>query len=364
MTFSAIQLDGARQLLAFGYRASLYASAVILLLYLMNLPERKIDVPRLAQAAGFLWLVTVVGGFAGLALPNVGFTSPLEMVLPSSIANEPFVRSLVHPEFSSSSALLGYDLARPKAPYNYTNEWGSNLALLTPLAIYSMLVVRRRWWRMLIGLSLLPAVVPAVLSINRGLWISVAVGAAYVAVRAAMRGRIRLLVAVVAVAAAAVVGVAMSSLADVVADRAANANLQGRVHLYDEAARSALESPILGHGAPLPSDDTDLTAGASIGTHGQLWTLLVSHGVPGVVMFVGFLVVTILRTHRVSMQGLWPQAALVIAVFQLPFYNSLPVQLHIVMLAVALCWWDVRARRARLRPTPATPLPPAGPVAA
>lgn len=342
---SATQLDSPRQLIAFTYRFSLYASAAVLLLFVVNLTRQQLPVARLARAVAFLWVVTVVGGFAGLALPGFSFTTPLEVLLPSALATEPFVQGLVHPELSSPSTLLGYDLPRPKAPFNYTNEWGSNYALLAPLAVYSALVVRSRWWRVLLAVLAVTSIVPVVISINRGLWLSLVVAAAYVAARAALRGRVRLLGGVLVGAAAVAVVVLLSPLGQVVSDRADRSNVQGRLYLYQEAARAMLESPVLGHGAPLPSDDPALSAGASVGTHGQLWTLLVSQGVPGLLLLLGFFLTTLLLTARVSRRALWAHATLVVVVFQLPFYNVLPMQLHVVVLAAALCWRDVLGSR-------------------
>lgn len=349
---SALQLDDIRQTLAFGYRLSLYASAVILLLFIVNLRKSELSTSSLAQAAGFLWIVTAVGGFAGLALPGANFSSPVEILLPQSIASDPFIYSLVHPELSSESTLLGYTIARPKAPFNYTNEWGSNFALMLPLAVYSIIMVKKVWWRLTVVALMVPSVVPVIISINRGLWISLGVGTVYVAARAAGRGRLKLLAGVLLALAAVVVGIAVSPLGQVVTDRAERSNLQGRAYLYEASARAALDSPILGHGAPIPSDDPSLTADASIGTHGQLWTVLVSQGIPGLALLLGFLVLTLLITFHVSRSALWVHSVIVIIIVQLPFYNILPVQLHVAMIAIALCWrdiWETAERRRRGR---------------
>lgn len=348
---SALQLDSGRQLLAFGYRFALYASAVILLVFVTNLDRRQLPTHRLAQAVAFLWVVTVFGGLAGLALPGLSFTTVTEVLLPGPLAREPFIYSLVHPELSSPSRLLGYDIARPKAPFNYTNEWGSNFALLFPLAIYSLLVVRRRWWRVLVLTLMAVCIVPVVLSINRGLWLSLSVGLAYVAARGAQRGSIKLLAGVVAVAGAAVLAVLLSPLRQVVSDRAERSNLQGRFALYDEALASAFVSPVLGHGAPIPSEE-GVGVQASVGTHGQFWTLLVSQGIPGLLLFIGFLVTMLGLTYRISREALWAHSVIVVAMVQMAFYNLLPVQLHVVMIAIALCWRDVTHRPGGGRPAP------------
>ena len=345
MLLSATQLESARQLVAFGYRASLYFSAAILLVFLVNLPARAVDVSRLAQAAGWMWVASIVGAYVGLLLPGAAFATPLELALPQAISQQPFVNSLVHNEWSSTTTLLGYTIARPKALFNYTNGWGANVALLTPLAVYSLHVVRKRWWRVMVLVLLAASVVPIIISINRGLWLSLVVAGAYMGLRAAGRGRIRLLLGVLLAAGATLALVALTPLSTIVSDRAEVANLDGRTHLYNAAFDAALNAPVLGYGAPLPSDNLDLTAGASVGTHGQLWTLLVSQGFVGLVLFVGFLVATLFYTRRVSRHALWAHTVLVVALFQLPFYNSLPVALHVVVLAAAFCWWDIRSRR-------------------
>ena len=345
MMLSATQLESARQLGAFAYRASLYFSAAILLLFLVNLPARVVDVRRFAQAATWMWVASIVGAYVGLLLPGAEFATPLELVLPQAISQQPFINSLVHNELSSTTTLLGYTLVRPQAPFNYTNGWGANVALLTPLAIYSLHVVRKRWWRVMVLVLLVASVLPIIVSINRGLWLSLVVAGAYMGVRAAGRGRIRLLLGVLLAAGATVFLIALTPLSTIVTDRAEAANLDGRTHLYSAAFDAALNAPVLGYGAPLPSDNLVLTAGASVGTHGQLWTLLVSQGFVGLLLFVGFLVATLLYTRRVSRHALWAHTVLVVALFQLPFYNSLPVQLHVVALAAAFCWWDIRSRR-------------------
>lgn len=127
----------------------------------------------------------------------------------------------------------------------------------------------------------------------------------------------------------------------VVAERIAHPNTEVRSDLYTQATDAAFASPVLGHGAPLPSS----VYGPSVGTHGQLWTLLVSQRFPGLTLFVGFFVTMLLLTWRMSIWGLWPHAALVVALSQPAVYNLLPVQLHTVAIVIVLALRDVLARR-------------------
>lgn len=330
--------------LAYLYRLSLYLSATVLLLFLFNLPAGRLSTRAAVTTMAFFWLIVVLGGYAGLLLPNVSFTSLTEVLLPKSLAANTFVHSMVHPGFSDTSTLLGFAVPRPKAPFNYTNEWGANLALLTPFYLVALGWLRRRWQQALGAAVLVLAAVPIVESLNRGLWLSLGVAGGYLAVRWALRGNVRALVIGGVAVAIGLVILVFSPLGTVVNDRlfVTKANTQDRAALYQSATESALSSPLLGHGAPQPN--TSNTTGPSVGTHGELWTLAVSQGVPGALLFIGFLGYQVGRSRRCSTRMLWLHAVVLIGLIQLPFYNSLPAQLHIVMVAVVLCQRDLAAR--------------------
>ena len=88
---------------------------------------------------------------------------------------------------------------RPTAPFPYSNAWGNNLALYLPFFILAWFgrdaglapEGRRRW-------CCVAAIFPITFSLNRGLWISLALAAVYAAVRLAVNGRARALQALVA----------------------------------------------------------------------------------------------------------------------------------------------------------------------
>lgn len=332
-------------LLAYLYRMSLYVSATVLLLYLFNLTRSELPTKAIVFSMAFFFFVVVLGGFAGLLLPNYSFTSLAETLLPKSLDANNFIHSMVHPGFSDTSTLLGFSVPRPKAPFNYTNEWGANLALLTPFFLVALGLLRQRWQRLLGAAILLLSAIPIVESLNRGLWLSLGVAAVYIAIRWALRGNTQALL-LGAVAVAVGLGVLLfTPLGTVVNDRlfVTKSNTQDRAALYQAATQSALSSPLLGHGAPQPNASN--TTGPSIGTHGELWTLAVSQGIPGTLLFVGFLTDQVVRSRRSSTRMLWPHTVILIGLIQLPFYNSLPAQLQIVMVAVVLCQRDAAERR-------------------
>ena len=136
-----------------------------------------------------------------------------------------------------------------------------------------------------------------------------------------------------------------------------------RERLYLETLERVRESPLLGYGSPQGKIDDDQAV--RVGTQGQLFTILFSHGVPALLFFVGWIGYTVVRTARGGSPGrFWAHAALLILLIQLPYYNFLPTTLHVVMVAAALAWRDVvdpgsglaRERRPRKMGAPRTRL--------
>ena len=76
-----------------------------------------------------LFVIATAGGLLGVLAPELEFRSAIEYVLPGSIRSNGFVASIVHPETADVQEVLGDPSARPKAPFPYTNTWGSCMAL-------------------------------------------------------------------------------------------------------------------------------------------------------------------------------------------------------------------------------------------
>jgi hypothetical protein len=339
---SGTQLEESEQWIFFTYRLSLYLSATLLFLYVFNAPREELPSSRITGILTIFWGFAVVGGFLALAFPDGSFTSLAEVILPGSVIGNSFIYELVHPEFAQIHEFLGYPIPRPKAPFVYTNEWGANVALLTPFVLATWRSVSRPSLRVLMGAMLVASVAPIVISVNRGMWLSLGLGLGYAAIRLAIRGRIRALQALVGFGLLSGFLILASPLAGVIEDRLATPHSNvTRGSLYTEASENALESPLLGYGAPRPSERNPNSP--PVGTHGQFWLVLVSHGIPGMVLFVGWLFYAFWQTQRHrSPLHLWMSVVLLIALIQLPYYGMLPVPIHLVMLAAALSWREAR----------------------
>jgi hypothetical protein len=317
---------------------------------------------RVVLSLGAFWMTTAAGGFLGSVMPRFGFVSLVERLLPARFIGNDFVYQMVHPAAAQISTFLGYEAPRPKAPFEYTNDWGAVFALTTPFIILAWNYERGPLWRWATRILLILATVPVVQSLNRGLWLSLGLGLVYAAARFAAAGRMRPVLGVVVGLALVTLLVLLTPLRGVIEDRLDTPHSnEGRASLYLEATRGVLESPILGFGSPATSEiNPNLPA---VGTQGQLWLVLYSHGVPGLVFYLGWFLFAFFATRRgTSPLALWCNVVIFISLVQLPFYGHLAAQIQVIMVAAALSLRQihardryVRERRRRAARTPAVP---------
>ncbi len=117
-------------------------------------------------------------------------------------------------------------------------------------------------------------------------------------------------------------------------DTAQRTSNDTRALLYAEALQSVPRSPFLGHGGPYPSAEPQA---APVGTQGQFWMLLVSHGPIATALFLLFFLSCFFRSwRRTDPVGLTANAVLLVALFELTYYGVVPYGLPIMMVAAAL----------------------------
>jgi hypothetical protein len=342
MAASAVHVSGTDKLFGFVYRALLYSSAPIVGIFILNSPKRLLPNRAVVRMMVVFWIVVVGGGLLGILLPNLHITTLMARIIPKHLQSNSFVYNLVHPATAQVQHFLGYPVPRPAAPFVFTNDWGGNFALLVPFILASWAKSenprRDKLVRLLVPLSLFPVI----FSLNRTLWASLALIAVYGSVRFGARGRS------VAVVQAAVVMITLGAFVftfgptkSLIQDRVATPHSNnGRSALYNASIDLALQQPLIGYGGPQQSTATTKSANykhPDVGTQGQLWTVLVSHGMPATFFFFGFFSYFVWRTRRArSHLELWCHIVVVVALFQSPFYGLLAAQLHIVFVAIGL----------------------------
>ncbi|WP_130011472.1 O-antigen ligase family protein [Serinicoccus sediminis] len=335
MTLSVTQLDTFSRLIGFGYRHLIYLSATVVFLYIYNGRQRLHDRFMLGLITVY-WLITVAGGFLGMLLPTTVVRTPLARVLPGFLLNNELVNHMVVRRFAQydPNSFFGVD-PRPSAPFLYTNNWGNAYSLMLPFVILYLLHVRgrRRFWLLLPVLPL--SFIPAAATLNRGMFLGLAIAAVYLGVRYLLRGRPIVLISLTLASLLGLSAFAVSSFDEEISSRVQETSTtEDRAEIYIQTLRSVQENPILGLGAPRPSTNPNIPP---VGTHGQFWIVIHSHGLPAVTFFVGwFAFVFFSSLRRRDDVGTVANAVLLVALAEFFYYGFLPVGLMLTMISSAL----------------------------
>ncbi|HEX8928749.1 MAG TPA: hypothetical protein VGA45_07545 [Actinomycetota bacterium] len=339
------------QVLGYGLRFAAYIAAAVVMLYVGNLGEKKLPEKLLLRCLLVLFGVTIAGGLLGMAAPYFQFTAPIAHLLPHAIASNSYVHLLTHPGAAQVQDVLGYSAPRPKAPYEYTNMWGNVTGLLV---VWFVAWASRDTLRRVVAVPLLAvAAVPIVFSLNRGLWVGLALAVAVYGVRLLLSGR---MFAVLGVATAALVGVvvlAASPLGTVLQERLQNPQSNDiRENLATAAFHGAQASPIVGWGTQrdVLGSFQSIAIGASpgcegrcgnagIGSTGAFWLVMFAYGFVGLALYIGFFLAALwfYRGDRTA-TGIAAQITIVMSLWFMFAYSSPGWPLTLAMIAVAVLW--------------------------
>jgi len=338
-----------------------YASMTITVLYVGNLrgPDATEDEDgadsvstAIGRWMGVFFLTVWAGGMLGVVAPGFSFRSPMELLLPDSLASQPYVAALVHPVAAQVQDVIGIADARPAAPFGYTNWWGHVVSILIVWFIAAWILRSRGWRRVGLVLIAVSTAIPLVLSLNRGVWIGLAVTLVWVVGRLLLQRRATVVAPVVLAGATLLAVVVASPLGSVIAarlDSGGSTSLRAFVARLSWAAIQ--HSPVIGYGGNRHANGSINSIGTGptpncpdcgsvpTGSTGQLWAMLFDHGVVGTIFFFGFFAVVLWRYRRA--RGAVNEAALitVMLVFvYMFFYTTMPVGTMLTMIAVGVLW--------------------------
>lgn len=296
MSLSVVQIDTFGRFLGFAFRALLYLSATVVFVYVYNARER-ITRQYVAHLSSVFLAVMTVGGFLGVAYPLLSLRTPLAYALPRWISENEFVQEMVVrrvTQFNPDAWSPGFP--RPSAPFVYTNGWGYAYAVILPVAmayaIKSRGHRRLRWLLPTIALS----TIPAFLTLNRGMFLGLGVALVYLIARAVADRNAKVITTVLVFSVVGALLFTVLPIGERLNQRLdTSSTTEDRYGLYVEAIERTAESPIIGFGAPRPSE----TAGApAVGTQGQLWMVIFSHGFGAAIPFWAWYVVVLRRSWR------------------------------------------------------------------
>ncbi|SDY66179.1 hypothetical protein SAMN05444365_10331 [Micromonospora pattaloongensis] len=321
VVLSAIRLPSPAAMLTFGLRLAFYVTALIVCAYVYSAARERADAtPVLAPLCGF-WLGLVLLGWLGVLAPRLSMATPMELLLPGGVAGNPFIRDMVHLHTAEYNPRSLNPIYRPAAPFAYTNNYGSAYALTLPCVVAFVMLRGRGLFRALLLISLPLSLPPAFLTLNRGMFLSLGVGLAFLGVRATLRGNLRVAASMLGVTVLGGLVMLFIPITDMIDQRVSASDTNtDRMSLYLEVLRRVGESPLLGFGAPVTVDT--VTAQAPIGTQGQLWMVLFSHGIPALVCFLGWFVAAFVICSKASSPaGQWLSVVPLIGLVQTPFYG-------------------------------------------
>ncbi|MEV4702326.1 O-antigen ligase family protein [Actinoplanes sp. NPDC049316] len=336
VAISATRLERVTSLVVFGLRLGHLFTALLVGVYVYNLARDRIPWARIATPLALFWLAMVALGWLGVLAPKFSMPSPFELVLPPGVRGERYILDVSHLDATEFNRLSRNPIYRPAAPFPYTNNWGTAYSFLVPFVLAFLMSVRRGALRMVLMVSLPLSLVPAFLTLNRGMFIGLGAGVLYLLIREMARGRVRLLLPVTLIVFAGWVVTLFIPVVDLITHRTETTDTNtDRFDLYVQTWAAVLHSPLLGFGQPNSVDTTH--AAEPLGTQGMIWQLLYSHGIPATVCFFVILLVLARRlSAAVTPAGLWLSCLPVIAAIVTPFYSYIDPNMSVLLFAVGL----------------------------
>lgn len=338
---SVIAIDTFSRLLGFGFRYAQYAATAVAFVYLYN-ARKTLPLDRVLGYLTVFWLWVVGGGILGLLFPTVVIRTPLAYLLPQGLLSNELVQSMVVRTLTqfNPDAWVYVD-PRPSAPFLYTNNWGNAFSLLLPLVILYIARVGPGWKRTLLLVALPISMIPAFLTLNRGMFVGLGVALVFIAVRFAMLGHTRALLALFGVGALGAVMAWLLPVADRLVNRLENTGTnQSRTEVYIETITRTAGSPLFGFGAPRPAESTTSILPPA-GTQGQVWMVMFSHGFVGVALFLGVLAwMTIYAYKWRDAPGVVIAGVLVALLVEIFYYGVLGAGLFIAFVIAAIAMRD------------------------
>ncbi|MBE6476898.1 MAG: O-antigen ligase family protein [Propionibacteriaceae bacterium] len=335
-TISIVECDTAGRALGALYRLAMLFAATVFAFYVYN-ARSTITLRTVGSAMSLFLLSAVLGGLLAMIAPELQISTPLSHVLPGALTSNSFVHELVYRSTTqwSENSWVQTD-PRPSAPFVYANTWGNVFSLVFPIVlVHTVQLWReyspRRWPVTILAVG---SLIPAAATQNRGMLVGLAVIALWVGVQQARTGRTRQVLAGFVVAMTAVLVWVVSPMGRSLFSRVqTSTSTEDRLINYLETVNTLRESPLLGFGAPRPSTALWLP---SLGTQGQFWTVLFSHGVVGAILFMATFVAAAVYAWRSTDTYGAVLGGIAVATFVESFYYGMTTGLMVSLVAVAL----------------------------
>ncbi|MBM7079802.1 O-antigen ligase family protein [Micromonospora humida] len=331
---SFTRLERATAYLTSGLRFGFMLTALIVCVYVYNLVRDGVPWEQVLRPLGWYWLGVVALGWLAVLAPRFQLTTPVEMLLPGSMSGERFIQALTHVRANEFNPVSRAPIYRTAAPYPYTNNWGTAYALLVPCVLAYLTSVRTGKFRVALLVSLPLSMVPAFMTLNRGMFLGLGAGLTYLGLRALVRGNAKLIASIGGLVLLVWVVSLVVPVQELIDNRVSSTDTNvDRMDLYVRTLQAVERSPLLGYGAPNSVDTT--LAEEPLGTQGMIWQVLYSHGIPALIAFLGWLALIAKRlAGAVSPAGQWLSTIPVIALVVIPVYAYIDPNMSVIFFAV------------------------------
>ncbi len=332
---SSVSLHGGTDILAWGLRFVVIFNAGVYSLYFINARER---ITNQGILGGLLtvWYTVVVLGWLALFFPEFRLATPMSMIMPGGLVSNELVKDYVMPPLAEIQLPWGAPepYIRPSAPFPYANSWGLAFTFLTPVVIAVMSAADKLRTKIILTVSIIAGLIPAIATSNRGMFIGLAICIVYVIFRQVIAGNLKVALYAVIAAAAAIIGLVTSgALEQILGRQEYSDSTGGRASLYQATWDAVLESPLIGYG----TSRMNVTIGVSMGTQGYMWALMFCFGLVGLALFVAFMLYSIGSTWGVqSDTGIWLHSVPVTAICVFIFYSFDTMQMASMMLCLSV----------------------------
>ena len=307
---------------------------------------------KILSALCLVWLTVVVLGYAAMLEPGLRLSTIFGKLMPGSLASNPLVADLVNPPLAEVQQPFGAEkpFNRPAAPFPYANSWGMTYAMLTPVVVARLALVRSRWWRAAGAVVLLISLGPALATSNRGMLAALAVSLLVAALRLALDGKHGAAFGIIAAGGLAGVVAVVSGAIDSILERLTHSSSTGdRFLLYERTLDRVVQRPWLGHASP----EMDPVVGVQLGTQGMIWLLLFCFGIPALLFFVWFIAGVMIRGwHVPDTAGAWLYSVIPAVLVMIPFYSLGTVPMSVFMV---ICVTILKQAKAPRKPSLAQP---------
>lgn len=331
---SLVMNDTPGRVVGASYRLLLYLAAGMFGIYVFN-AGKSLTLKRVSVAMTWFLAGMSVCGYWALVMPQLVIKTPMSYVVPAVLQRNPLVSDMVVRRLTQWKADAWVEQAvRPVAPFLYANTWGNVYSMVLPFAVINLWLhrgTRHAKWLFLVIAASAPA---ALSTLNRGMLIGLGVVGLWVIVQSLRRGFVGPVIKAAVGGSFAFVVWYFSPMGEKFFTRIEETNsTEDRQDLYQATLDQAFSSPFLGFGSPRPAEYPWLP---SLGTQGQLWTVMYSHGFVGLALFMGFLVWVFLRAAPRTDPVNSLLGGIMLATIVETFYYGMMTGIMVTMVAAGL----------------------------